>query len=55
MEVTGNCVKQSLSVVFEDGGGQKSALNFGTIYMGERKEYAAFIVNNGPVAAPFKF
>lgn len=55
IEVTATCVKQQLSVVFEDGGGQKSSLNFGTIYMGERREYPAFLVNNGPQPAPFKF
>lgn len=55
IEVTATCVKQQLSIVFEDGGGQKSSLNFGTIYMGERKEYPAFLVNNGPQPAPFKF
>lgn len=55
IEVTATCVKQQLSIVFEDGGGQKSSLNFGTIYMGERREYPAFLVNNGPQPAPFKF
>ena len=48
IEVTATCVKQQLSIVFEEGGGQKSSLNFGTIYMGERREYPAFLVNNGP-------
>ena len=48
-------MQQHLSIVFEEGGGQKSSLNFGTLYMGERREYPAFIVNNGPQPAPFKF
>jgi len=28
-------------------------LNFGTLYMGERREYPAFLVNNGPQPASF--
>ena len=48
VEVTATCVQQNISFVFEEGGGQKSSLNFGTLYMGERREYPAFIVNNGP-------
>jgi len=48
MEITATCVDQTLSIVFEEGGGVKSSLNFGTLYMGERKEYPAFLVNNGP-------
>ena len=55
IEVTATCVQQHLSIVFEEGGGQKSSLNFGTLYMGERREYPAFLVNNGPQPAPFKF
>jgi hypothetical protein len=42
-----------LSIVFEEGGGQKSSLNFGTLYMGERREYPAFLVNNGPLPASY--
>ena len=48
IEVTATSVEQHLSIVFEEGGGQKSSLNFGTLYMGERREYPAFLVNNGP-------
>jgi len=55
IEVTATCVEQHLSIVFEEGGGQKSSLNFGTLYMGERREYPAFLVNNGPQPAQFKF
>lgn len=55
VEVTATCVQQQLSIVFDEGGGQKSSLNFGTIYMGERREYPAFLVNNGPQPVPFKF
>jgi hypothetical protein len=53
IEVTGTSVEQHLSIVFEEGGGQKSSLNFGTLYMGERREYPAFLVNNGPQPASF--
>ena len=55
IEVTATCVQQQLSIVFDEGGGQKSSLNFGTLYMGERREYPAFLVNNGPQPVPFKF
>lgn len=51
IEITATSVEHHLSVVFEEGGGQKSALNFGTLYMGEQREYPAFIVNNGPKPA----
>ena len=53
IEVTATSVEQHLSIVFEEGGGQKSSLNFGTLYMGERREYPAFLVNNGPTPAKF--
>ncbi len=53
IEVTATSVEQHLSIVFEEGGGKKSSLNFGTLYMGERREYPAFLVNNGPQAAVF--
>ena len=46
-------MEQHLSIVFEEGGGQKSSLNFGTLYMGQRREYPAFLVNNGPQPANF--
>lgn len=55
IEVTATSVEHSLSIVFEEGGGQKSSLNFGTLYMGERREYPAFLVNNGPKPVPFNF
>lgn len=55
MEVSATCIEQTLSIVFNEGGGIKSSLNFGTVYMGERREYPAFLVNNGPQPAFFKF
>ena len=55
IEVTATSVDHNLSIVFEEGGGQRSSLNFGTLYMGERREYPAFLVNNGPKPVPFNF
>ena len=48
-------MEHSLSIVFAEGGGAKSSLNFGTLYMGERREYPAFLVNNSPKPVPFNF
>ncbi len=53
IEITATSVEHHLSIVFEEGGGQKSSLNFGTLYMGERREYPAFLVNNGPKPVNF--
>lgn len=51
IEVTATSVEQHLSIVFEEGGGKNSSLNFGTLYFGERRDYPAFLVNNGPQPA----
>ena len=51
--MTATSVEHNLSIVFEEGGGQRSSLNFGTLYMGERREYPAFLVNNGPKPVNF--
>ena len=48
-------MEHHISIVFEEGGGQRSGISFGTLYMGERREYPAFIVNNGPKPANFNF
>lgn len=50
IDVNATSVEHHLSIVFEEGGGQKSSLNFGTLYMGEKREYPASLVNNGPKA-----
>jgi len=42
-------------VVFEEGGGPQTKINFGTIYFGQSKEVSAFLVNNGPKDIVFKF
>ncbi len=55
MEVHATSAQQTLSLVFEEGGGAKSSLNFGTLHMGERKEFPGFLINNGPQPATFKF
>jgi hypothetical protein len=55
MEVTSTSAVQNISLVFEEGGGSKSSLNFGTLHMGERKEFPAYLINNGPQPAHFKF
>jgi hypothetical protein len=53
IDVNATSVEHHLSIVFEEGGGQKSSLNFGTLYMGEKRDYQAFLVNNGPKAVSF--
>jgi len=46
-------VRQVLSVVFENGAGQASEINFGSLFFGESRECNAVLVNNGPKALPF--
>ncbi len=46
-------VKQVLSVVFENGAGQSSEINFGSLFFGEVRDCNAVLVNNGPKPAPF--
>lgn len=46
-------VRQVLSVVFENGAGQTSEINFGSLFFGESRECNAVLVNNGPKALPF--
>jgi len=55
IEIIGTAVVQQLSVVFEEGGGPQTKVNFGTIYFGQSKEVSAFLVNNGPKEVLFKF
>jgi len=55
IEVIATSVVQQLSVVFEEGGGPQTKVNFGTIYFGQSKEVSAFLVNNGPKEVAFKF
>lgn len=53
IDVNATSVEHHLSIVFEEGGGQKSSLNFGTLYLGEKRDYPAFLVNNGPKSVTF--
>ena len=53
IDVSATVVKQTLSVVFEEGGGQQSEINFRHMYYGETKSCDAYLVNNGPEAAEF--
>ena len=55
LDVNATVVEQSISIVFQDGGGQASDINFGSLYFGERKECAAYLVNNGPEEIMFNF
>lgn len=48
IEVTGCAIKQQLSIVFSQGGGPSTELNFGHLYYGQVKSYNGFLVNNGP-------
>ena len=54
IEVIGTAVYQQLSLVFEEGGGQNSEINFGVLYYGQLKECSAFLVNNGPKEIAYK-
>jgi hypothetical protein len=44
-----------LSIVFEEGGGPSTEINFGMVYFGQAKECSAFLVNNGPKEIAYKF
>ena len=46
-------VRQVLSVVFENGAGQASEINFGSLFFGEARECNAVLVNNGPKPTAF--
>ena len=49
IEIVANSIYQQISLVFEEGGGLKSEIDFGSIYYGERKEINGYLVNNGPL------
>ena len=55
IEVIATSVVQQMSIVFEEGGGSQTDINFGLLYHGQRKECSAFLVNNGPKEMAFKF
>ena len=55
IEVIATSVVQQMSIVFEEGGGPQTDINFGLLYHGQRKECSAFLVNNGPKEMAYKF
>ena len=55
IEIIATSVVQQMSIVFEEGGGPHTDINFGLLYHGQRKECCAFLVNNGPKEMIFKF
>ena len=55
IEIIATSVVQQMSIVFEEGGGPHTDINFGLLYHGQRKECCGFLVNNGPKEMIFKF
>ena len=55
IEIIATSVVQQMSIVFEEGGGPQTDINFGLLYHGQKKECSAFLVNNGPKEMNFKF
>ena len=55
IEIVATSVVQQMSIVFEEGGGPHTDINFGLLYYGQNKECDAFLVNNGPKEMIFKF
>ena len=55
IEIIATSVVQQMSVVFEEGGGPQTDINFGLLYQGQKKECSAFLVNNGPKEMLYKF
>ena len=55
IEIIATSVVQQMSIVFEEGGGPQTDINFGLLYHGQRKECSAFLVNNGPREMAYKF
>ena len=55
IEIIATSVVQQMSIVFEEGGGPETDINFGLLYHGQKKECSAFLVNNGPKEMNFKF
>ena len=55
IEIVASSVVQQMSIVFQEGGGPHTDINFGLLYYGQNKECNAFLVNNGPKEMLFKF
>ena len=54
IDVIATTINQNLAIVFEDGGGINTSLNFGTIYYGQSKFTNAFLINNGSCEVYYK-
>ena len=55
IEILATSVIQQMSIVFEEGGGPHTDINFGLLYYGQNKECDGFLVNNGPKEMIYKF
>ena len=55
IEIVATSVIQQMSIVFEEGGGPHTDINFGLLYYGQKKECDAFLVNNGPREMSYMF
>ena len=55
IEIVATSVVQQMSIVFEQGGGPHTDINFGLLYYGQKRVCDAFLVNNGPKEMLFKF
>ena len=55
IEIIATSVVQQMSIVFEQGGGPHTDINFGLLYFGQKRECDGFLVNNGPKEMLFKF
>lgn len=53
IDILGTAVTQQVSLIFENGGGPSTEVDFGYIYFGLSKEINAFLVNNGPKTVEF--
>lgn len=47
IELIATSVVQQLAIVFEEGGGPQTEINFGSLFYGQLRESSAFLVNNG--------
>jgi len=55
IEIIATSVYQQLAIVFEEGGGPQTDINFGMVYYGQQKECVGYLVNNGPKEIFFNF
>ena len=55
IEIIATSVYQQLAIVFEEGGGPQTDINFGMVYYGQQKECIGYLVNNGPKEIFYNF